>query len=97
MRPPCRVTLRGVSGARAVRLERGIRGDRTVDIEIGHEEVVVHLDAVLRDWNICIAQYLPAGVTLSGVEVDGDLLVADFGVDGSIATDPALQQNGTCA
>ena len=54
-------------------------------------------DAVLRDWNICIAQYLPAGVTLTGVEVDGDLLVADFGVDGSIATDPALQQNGTCA
>lgn len=54
-------------------------------------------DTVLRDWNVCIAQYLPAGVVLSGVEVDGDLLVADFDVDGSIATDPALQENGTCA
>jgi hypothetical protein len=54
-------------------------------------------DAVLRDWNICIAQYLPAGVTLTGVEVDDDLLVADFDVDGAIATDPALQANGTCS
>lgn len=54
-------------------------------------------DAVLRDWNVCIAQYLPSGVTLTGVEVDGALLVADFDVDGAIATDPALQQNGTCA
>ncbi|MFE5409990.1 DUF2993 domain-containing protein [Microbacterium sp. NPDC056569] len=54
-------------------------------------------DTVLRDWNVCIAQYLPAGVTLTGVEVAGDVLVADFDVDGAIATDPALQQNGTCA
>jgi hypothetical protein len=54
-------------------------------------------DTVLRDWNVCIAQYLPAGVTLTGVEVQGDQLVADFDVDGAIATDPALQQNGVCA
>ncbi len=54
-------------------------------------------DAVLRDWNVCIAQYLPAGVVLTGVEVEGDVLVADFDVDGAIATDPALQQNGSCA
>ena len=54
-------------------------------------------DAVLRDWNVCIAQYLPSGVTLTAVEVTGDVLVADFDVDGAIATDPALQQNGTCA
>ena len=54
-------------------------------------------DAVLRDWDVCIAQYLPAGVTLTGVEVVGDVLVADFDVDGAIATDPALQENGTCA
>lgn len=54
-------------------------------------------DTVLRDWDVCIAQYLPAGVTLTGVEVDGDVLVADFDVDGAIASDPALQENGTCA
>ena len=54
-------------------------------------------DAVLRDWNVCVAQYLPAGVVLTGVVVEGDVLVADFDVDGAIATDPALQQNGSCA
>ena len=54
-------------------------------------------DAVLRDWNVCVAQYLPAGVVLTGVVVEGDVLVAEFDVDGAIATDPALQQNGSCA
>jgi hypothetical protein len=54
-------------------------------------------DAVLRDWNVCIAEYLPSGVMLTGVEVDGDVIVADFDVDGAIATDPALQENGSCA
>ncbi|MGN6219994.1 MAG: LmeA family phospholipid-binding protein [Microbacterium sp.] len=54
-------------------------------------------DTVLRDWNVCIADRLPAGATLTGVEVDGSRLVADFDVDGRIATDPALQQDGTCA
>ncbi|MEV4687763.1 DUF2993 domain-containing protein [Microbacterium sp. LWH3-1.2] len=54
-------------------------------------------DGVVRDWDVCVAQYLPAGVTLTAVEVTGDALVADFDVDGAIATDPALQENGTCA
>jgi len=54
-------------------------------------------DSVLRDWDVCIAQHLPSGVTLTGVEVTGDVLVADFDVDGAIATDPALRANGTCA
>ncbi|MFB7893299.1 DUF2993 domain-containing protein [Microbacterium sp. NPDC056044] len=54
-------------------------------------------DTVLRDWDVCIAQYIPAGVTLTAVEVTGEVLVADFDVDGAIATDPSLQQNGTCA
>lgn len=54
-------------------------------------------DGVLRDWDVCVAQYLPAGVTLTAVEVTGDELVAEFDVDGGIAVDPALQQNGTCA
>ena len=54
-------------------------------------------DTVLRDWDVCVAQYLPAGVTLTAVAVEGDQLVADFDVDGAIATDPALRENGTCA
>ena len=54
-------------------------------------------DVVLRDWTVCIAQYIPAGVTLTAVAVDGDELVADFDIDGAIISDPALQANGTCA
>ncbi|MBD3943349.1 DUF2993 domain-containing protein [Microbacterium sp. NEAU-LLC] len=53
-------------------------------------------DAVTRDWDICIADQLPAGATLTDVAVDGSRLVADFAVDGAIVTDRALQQNGTC-
>ena len=54
-------------------------------------------DAVLREWTVCIADDLPAGVTLSAVAVDGDELVADLIIDGRIITDPALQAEGTCS
>ena len=52
---------------------------------------------MLRDWTVCIAEYIPAGLTLTSIAVDGDQLVADFDVDGQIVGDPALQANGTCA
>lgn len=54
-------------------------------------------DLVLRDWTVCVAQYLPAGVALADVAVDGEVLVADFDIDGRIMTDPALRATGTCA
>lgn len=54
-------------------------------------------DVVLRDWTVCIAQYIPAGLTLTGVAVDGDEIVADLDIDGGILSDPALQADGTCA
>lgn len=53
-------------------------------------------DVVVRDWTVCIAEYIPAGVTLTDVRVDGDVLVADADVDGGIVGDPDLQENGTC-
>ncbi|TDN88507.1 DUF2993 domain-containing protein [Microbacterium sp. BK668] len=53
-------------------------------------------DTVLKDYTVCIAQYIPAGLTLTQVQVDGDHVVADFDVDGRIASDPALRENGTC-
>lgn len=53
-------------------------------------------DTVLRDWTICIAQYLPAGLTLTQVEVVGDRLVADVDIDPAIVDDPALRSVGTC-
>lgn len=52
---------------------------------------------VVRDWTVCLAEYIPAGVTVTDVHIDGDVLVADADVDGGIVTDPALQANGTCS
>jgi hypothetical protein len=53
-------------------------------------------DAVLRDYTICIAQYIPAGVELAGVAVDGEQVVADLDIDGAIVSDAALQEMGVC-
>ena len=54
-------------------------------------------DAVLRDYTICIAQYIPAGVELSNIAVTGDQVTAELDVDGAIVSDPALQETGVCA
>lgn len=53
-------------------------------------------ETVLRDWTVCIAQYIPAGVTLSAVAVTGEQVTADLVIDPAIVSDTALQQNGTC-
>jgi hypothetical protein len=53
-------------------------------------------DTVVRGWTLCLAQYIPAGVTLTEVRVDGDVMIADADVDGAIVTDPELQANGSC-
>ena len=45
---------------------------------------------------ICIADRLPAGLTLAGLTIDGTEAVADLAVAGGILTDPALQENGVC-
>lgn len=53
-------------------------------------------DTVVRAYNVCIAQYLPAALTLTSIEVDGAQVVARLDIDGTIGKNPALQQNGTC-
>ncbi|WP_033104669.1 MULTISPECIES: LmeA family phospholipid-binding protein [Microbacterium] len=45
---------------------------------------------------ICIADQLPAGLTMTGLAVDGDEVVVDVQVDGAIVTDETLQENGVC-
>lgn len=51
---------------------------------------------VVRDWDVCVKQYLPAGLTLSAVRVDGQQVVADIAVNPAITVDTGLQQKGTC-
>jgi len=53
-------------------------------------------NAVLRDWPVCIAQYLPAGMVLTDVAIDGAELVARFAIADGILSDPALLAKGTC-
>lgn len=53
-------------------------------------------DVVLKDWPVCVAQYLPAGVTLTDAQVVGGQLVADFSVDSALLSTTALQQKGSC-
>ncbi|WJL95191.1 DUF2993 domain-containing protein [Microbacterium sp. ET2] len=55
------------------------------------------VDGLLRDWTICIAGDLPAGITLTGLAVDGDRLIGAFDIDPAIVRDASLQENGTCA
>lgn len=52
--------------------------------------------AVLRDWRVCVAAYLPAGVTLTDVSVAQGVVRAAVAIDGGIVSDPALQEKGTC-
>lgn len=45
---------------------------------------------------ICIADQLPAGLTMTDLAVDGDEVVVDVQVNGAIVTDEELQKNGVC-
>lgn len=53
-------------------------------------------DQLTQTQRICIADQLPAGLTMTGLAVDGDEVVVDLDVSGSIVTDESLQENGVC-
>lgn len=45
---------------------------------------------------VCIADQLPAGLTLTGVEIVDGTAVIEIDVDGAIVSDPSLQDRGVC-
>lgn len=45
---------------------------------------------------VCIADQLPAGLTLTGLAIDGTEAVIDIDVNGAIVTDQSLLEKGTC-
>ena len=51
---------------------------------------------VLRDWNVCIAEYLPAGLDVTNVRVQDSHVFAEVAVNGRIAVDAALLEPGHC-
>ncbi|MFT4052594.1 MAG: DUF2993 domain-containing protein [Microbacterium sp.] len=71
-------------------------GDTEVSADAVTEQFGAVAATVVRDWEVCIAEHLPAGLTLEDVRVDGDRIVADFAVDGSILIDTSLQSTGAC-
>ncbi|ALX66744.1 LmeA family phospholipid-binding protein [Microbacterium sp. XT11] len=46
---------------------------------------------------ICVADRLPAAVSLTALSITGSHAVVDLAVDGAIASDETLQHPGTCA
>ncbi|PTT16784.1 hypothetical protein DBR36_12155 [Microbacterium sp. HMWF026] len=53
-------------------------------------------DPLVQTQSLCIADRLPAGLTLTSATVQGQDLVATFDIAGALLNDPALQANGTC-
>lgn len=51
---------------------------------------------ITQTQRICIADQLPAGITLTGLEIEGTEAVIDVDVDGAIATDESLLDKGVC-
>lgn len=45
---------------------------------------------------VCIADQLPAGLTLTGLQIVGSAAVIDIDVNGAIATDESLLEKGVC-
>ncbi|MEV7631180.1 DUF2993 domain-containing protein [Microbacterium sp. NPDC089318] len=54
-------------------------------------------ETITQPQRVCIADRLPAGITLTGLRIEGTRAVADISADGRISVDPALLENGTCA
>lgn len=69
-------------------------------IELAADEVASRFGSLgqqlAQTQRICIADQLPAGVTIVGIAVDGSAAVVDIDVDGAIVSDETLQANGVC-
>ncbi|KAB1864344.1 LmeA family phospholipid-binding protein [Microbacterium algeriense] len=53
-------------------------------------------EGLTQPQRVCIADRLPAGLTLSGLEIVDDTAVIDLDVDGAIVSDESLQAKGVC-
>lgn len=51
---------------------------------------------VVRDWDVCIADQLPAALTLTDVAVERSTVVAQFEIDSAILHDESAVRKGTC-
>ncbi|MBN9213947.1 MAG: hypothetical protein ABS62_03575 [Microbacterium sp. SCN 70-200] len=74
---------------------------RVAGAEISADALVAQFGAiattVIRDWDVCLAQYYPAAIDLTGVTVERTGVVADLEISSAILHDPAAREPGTCA
>lgn len=68
-----------------------------VGLDALRERFGISAGAAVPGWRICLAATLPDGLTLGSVAVDGAELVATFGLDSAILTEPDPGRRGTCA
>jgi len=71
-------------------------GGNSIDADTLRAQFGGVADAILGTQSLCIADRLPAAVTLTSATVQGQNLVAAFDIDGRVLNDPALQANGSC-
>ncbi len=73
---------------------------RLGDAEISAEAILKQFGAiastVVRDWDVCIADQLPASLRLTYVAVEQRTVVARFEIDSSILRTDGAAQKGTC-
>lgn len=73
---------------------------RLAGAEISAEAILRQFGAiastVVRDWDVCVAQYLPAALTLTDVAVERASVSATFEIDSAVLRDDAARQKGTC-
>lgn len=68
-----------------------------VSADAVREQVGPVLGSFGEEWPICLAEYLPAALTLTGVAIEDRGVVADFEIDSAILRDESAQRPGSCA
>ncbi len=71
-------------------------GGNSIDADTLRAQFGGVADAILGTQSLCIADRLPAALTLTSATVQGQNLVAAFDIDGGVLNDPALQRDGSC-
>ncbi|PZU40950.1 MAG: DUF2993 domain-containing protein [Microbacterium sp.] len=74
---------------------------RLGDADVGADELRARFggiaDAVLRSWDVCVAESLPQALTLTDVQVSEGRVVALVDIAPGIMNDPQLRDPGSCA
>ena len=72
-------------------------GDVDVSADALRAQVGPLVGSFAQSWPVCLAQYLPRALTLTGVAVEERGVVATFEIDSAILRDETAQQPGSCS